>query len=144
MLGPGRYLLGVLEIVLLIGFAWLGARSLRARLLPRFEGAPAHLAAAVIALALLIWVAEVLGALGLFKPGAYLAGVVAVGGGIWGFGRWVGPRGGGGGRGGREGEGGRGGYAGGRAAGGAGGSAGGWGLGVVRPRLRFDLLRAEG
>ena len=27
MLGVGRYLLGVLEILLLVGFAWLGAHG---------------------------------------------------------------------------------------------------------------------
>ncbi|HEU4599458.1 MAG TPA: hypothetical protein VFS26_06915, partial [Solirubrobacterales bacterium] len=64
MLGPGRYLLGVAEILLLGGFAWLGGAALRGWLLPRFEGAPAYLATAVIALALLIWPAEVLGSFG--------------------------------------------------------------------------------
>jgi hypothetical protein len=83
MLGPGRYLLGVVEIGLLVGFAWLGASSIRARLLPRFSGAPACLAAAVMALALLIWVAELLGTVGWFKPIPYLAGVVVVGLGLW-------------------------------------------------------------
>lgn len=79
MLGPGRYLLGVLEIALLVGFAWLGARSLRARLLSWLSGAPAHLAVAVLALALLIWVAELLGAFGLFEVVPYLVGVGVLG-----------------------------------------------------------------
>jgi hypothetical protein len=85
MLGPGRYLLGVLEILLLGGFAWLGGALLRAWLLPRFEGAPAHLASAVIALALLIWAAELLGTVGWLEPVPYLV-LVAVGGlGLWKF-----------------------------------------------------------
>lgn len=67
MLGLGGYLLGVLGILLLLGFAWLGGASLRAWLLPRSEGAPAHLASAVIALALLIWSAELLGTFGLLE-----------------------------------------------------------------------------
>ncbi len=79
MLGPGRYLLGALEIALLVGFAWLGAARARAGLLPRFAGAPAHLASAVIALALLIWVAEVLGTVGLFEPLPYLFGIALLG-----------------------------------------------------------------
>jgi len=83
MLGPGRYLLGVLEIALLVGFAWLGATRLRVRLLPRFEGAPAHLAAAVIALALLILVAELLGSFGWLEPVPYLVLVALTGGGLW-------------------------------------------------------------
>jgi hypothetical protein len=81
MLGPGRYLLGVAEILLLGGFAWLGGAAVRAWLLPRFEGAPAHLASAVIALALLIWGAELLGTFGWFDPVPYLLliGIVGLG-----------------------------------------------------------------
>jgi len=83
MLDLGRYLLGVLEILLLGGSAWLGGSALRARLLPRFEGAPAHLASAVIALALLIWPAELLGSFGWWEPAPYLLLVVAAGVGLW-------------------------------------------------------------
>jgi len=79
VLGPGRYLLGVLEILLLGGFVWLGGAALRRWLLPRFEGAPAHLATAVIALALLIWPAEMLGSFGVFEPAPYLVLVALVG-----------------------------------------------------------------
>lgn len=79
MLGPGRYLLGVLEILLLGGFAWIGGAALRKWLLPRFGGAPAALATAVLALALLIWPAELLGTFGAFDPVPYLV-LVALGG----------------------------------------------------------------
>jgi hypothetical protein len=79
MLDLARYLLGVLEIALLVGFAVLGALTLRVRLLPAFSGAPAHLASGVIALALLIWTAELLGSLGLFEPMPYLAAVALAG-----------------------------------------------------------------
>src|SRR6185295_17907840 len=79
MLGPGRYLLGVVEVLALGGFAWLGGAAVRAWLLPRFEGAPAHLASAVVALALLIWSAEVLGAFGWFDPMPYLLLVAVAG-----------------------------------------------------------------
>jgi hypothetical protein len=85
MLDLGRYLLGVLEILLLGGFAWLGGASLRAWLLPRFEGAPAHLASAVIALTLLIWPAELLGSFGWWEPVPYLLLVALVGLGLWKF-----------------------------------------------------------
>src|SRR3954451_510841 len=85
MLGPGRYLLGVLEILLLGGFAGLGGSALRKWLLPGFEGAPAALAAAVLALALLIWAAELLGSFGAFEPLPYLALVALVGLLLWGF-----------------------------------------------------------
>ncbi|MGB7684205.1 MAG: hypothetical protein WBL45_00310, partial [Solirubrobacterales bacterium] len=79
MLGPGRYLLGVAEIGILVGIAWLGAARVRARLVPRLEGAPAHLATAVLALALLVWVAELLGTVSLFEPVPYLLAVAVVG-----------------------------------------------------------------
>lgn len=85
MLGPGRYLLGVAEILLLGGFAWLGGAAVRRWLLPRFQGAPAHLASAVIALALLVWAAELLGASGWLDPVPYLLLVAVVGLGLWKF-----------------------------------------------------------
>ncbi len=83
MLDLGRYLLGVAEIGLLVGFAWLGASTVRSRLLPDFSGAPAHLASAVLALALLLWVAELLGTVGLFEAAPYVLAVALVGAGLW-------------------------------------------------------------
>ena len=74
MLDLPRYLLGVLELLLLGGFAWLGASAIRARLVPDFSGAPAHLATAVVSLALLIWTAELLGSFGLLEPAAVRRG----------------------------------------------------------------------
>jgi hypothetical protein len=83
MLDLGRYLLGVLEVLLLVGFAWLGGAAVCAWLLPRFEGAPAHLTAAVVALALVIWPAELLGAFGALDLVPYLLLVTALGVGLW-------------------------------------------------------------
>jgi hypothetical protein len=83
MLDLPRYLLGVAEILLLAGFAGLGGASLCRWLLPRFDGAPALLATTVIALALLGWTAEVLGAFGFFKPVPYLVAVGAAGLAAW-------------------------------------------------------------
>jgi hypothetical protein len=83
MLDLSRYLLGVAEIALLGGFAGLGASALRGRLLPSFSGAPACLSTGVIALALLIWVAEILGSFGLFEPVPYLVVMALVGSGLW-------------------------------------------------------------
>lgn len=85
MLGPGRYLLGVVELVLLVGAAWLGAVRVRERLLPSFAGVPAQLATSVIAAALLIWCAVILGTVSLFEPVPYLVVVVVVGLGLWRF-----------------------------------------------------------
>lgn len=83
MLDPGRYLLGVVEILLLGGSAWLGGGAVRSRLLRGFRGAPAQLATAVIAAALLIWAAELLGSFGALDPVPYLAVVALVGIGLW-------------------------------------------------------------
>ncbi|HWM55655.1 MAG TPA: hypothetical protein VNO20_09735 [Solirubrobacterales bacterium] len=83
MLDLPRYLLGVVEILSLVGFAWLGAVTLRRRLLPDFEGAPAHLATSVLALAILLGAGELLGSFGLFDPVPYILTVSAVGLGLW-------------------------------------------------------------
>ena len=83
MLDLPRYLLGVAEVLWLAGFATLGATAVRSRLLPLFSGSPAHLATAVIALALLIWSAELLGAFGFLGPVPYLIAVGLAGSGLW-------------------------------------------------------------
>src|SRR6478672_8483056 len=94
MLGAGRYLLGATEIGLLIGLAWLGASSLRMRLLPGFSGAPACLVSTVLALSLLLWVAEALGTFGVWRPFPYLIGMGLVGVGLLTLTRgWRGRRG---------------------------------------------------
>lgn len=79
MLGPGRYLLGAAELVWLVGFAWVGASRVRWRLLPEVGGEAAVLATTVVALALLIWVAELLGTVSAFKPVPYLIVTAALG-----------------------------------------------------------------
>ncbi|HEU5142000.1 MAG TPA: hypothetical protein VFU04_02470, partial [Solirubrobacterales bacterium] len=79
MLDLGRYLLGAADLVLLVGFAWLGGSAIRARLLPDFRGTPAHLATSVFALALLLMIAEVLGTFGVFEAVPYLLAVSVAG-----------------------------------------------------------------
>jgi hypothetical protein len=95
MLGLGRYLLGVTEIGVFVGFSWLGAAAVRRRLVPDSRGASAHLATTVVALALLLWTAELLGTIGAFEPLPYLVAVVIVGVVSWRLmgGRWGGPSG---------------------------------------------------
>jgi hypothetical protein len=83
MLGPARYLLGAAELIWLVGFAWLGAARVRRRLLPEVGGEAGFLASAVVAIALLLWVAELLGTVSAFKPVPYLLAMAAVGGGLW-------------------------------------------------------------
>jgi hypothetical protein len=79
MLGPGRYLLGVVELLLLVGFAWLGASRVRRRWLPEVGGEAGFLASAVVTVALLLWVAELLGTVSAFKPVPYLLSVAVLG-----------------------------------------------------------------
>ncbi|HEY2480484.1 MAG TPA: hypothetical protein VGI17_17355 [Solirubrobacterales bacterium] len=79
MLGPGRYLLGVVELLWLVGFAWVGAARVRSRWLPEVEVEAGFLATSVVAVALLIWVAELLGTVSAFKPAPYLLCVAALG-----------------------------------------------------------------
>ncbi len=81
MLDLGRYLLGAAEIVWLAGFAWLGGAALRRWLLPRFDRASAGLATTVLAAALLIWSAELLGSFGAFEavPCLLLVGLAGLG-----------------------------------------------------------------
>ncbi len=83
MLGPGRYLLGVIEVLLWLGFAGATGWRLRAWLVPRLRGAAAGLATVLIAVAVLIWCAEALGSFGVWEPLPYLLllGLVAVG--VW-------------------------------------------------------------
>jgi hypothetical protein len=72
MLEAPRYLLGVAELALLVGCAAFGATRVRGRWLPTLSGAPALLVTAVLALALLLWIAELLGSFGLFEALPYL------------------------------------------------------------------------
>ncbi len=83
MLALGDYLLGVAALAVLAVSSWLGASAARARLVPELTGAPAHLAASVVATALLIWPAELLGTVGLFDPLPYLAVVAVAGIALW-------------------------------------------------------------
>jgi hypothetical protein len=79
MLGAGRYLLGVIELGVLVGSAWLGAAAVRRRFVPRLDGLVAQLATALLAIAGLLWIAEVIGTFGSFEVGPYLAAVAVVG-----------------------------------------------------------------
>jgi len=77
MLSLGSYLLGAAELALVglsLGFS---AFRLRRRLMPAWEGAPARLAEAIVAVALLTWISEILGTFGLLYAGA-LVGVSAL------------------------------------------------------------------
>ena len=67
MLDLGAYLLAAAELAAIAAALAFGAFRLRAALLPEFEGAPARLAEAVLAVSTLLLVCEALGLLGLFE-----------------------------------------------------------------------------
>ncbi len=75
----GRYLLGAGELALIAAAVGFFACRLRGRLLPAWSGAPARLAEAVIAVAAVVLVMELLGTVGLFEPAAIVVGAVLVG-----------------------------------------------------------------
>src|SRR4051794_26677126 len=83
MLGVGPYLLGVVELLVLVGFAWLGAGTVRRRLVPELDGLVAQLATALLAIAGLLWIAELLGTFGWFMEVPYLVAVAIVGLALW-------------------------------------------------------------
>jgi hypothetical protein len=78
-MSAGQYLLGTALLVLTAGSLGATAWSLRRRFLPSWSGAPARLAEVVIALSMLVVLAEVIGAAGLFTRAAFALGSVVVG-----------------------------------------------------------------
>jgi hypothetical protein len=84
MLSLGSYLLGAAEVALVALSLGFSAYRLRGRLLPAWEGAVARLVEAVVAVALLTWISEVLGTVGLLYGGtlvgasALVAGAIAL------------------------------------------------------------------
>ena len=61
MIGAGSYLLSALLLAALLASLAFSAIRLRKRLIPAWEGAPARLVEAITAIALLIWISELLG-----------------------------------------------------------------------------------
>lgn len=81
----GSYLAGAVEMLVVIAALGYGAVRLRARLLDGWSGARARLAEIVLGLSLLVVSLELIGVVGLYKPGWVLIGTVAggVGAGLW-------------------------------------------------------------
>ena len=77
MVSAGPYILGVTALVLVGASVAFTAFRLRARLLPVWTGAPGRLVECVVAIALLIWLGELLGTFGLFYQWVYVATSVA-------------------------------------------------------------------
>ena len=67
-MSAAAYLLGMLELSVALGGAAIGAYRVRSRLLPGWSGPPAWVVDLLFAIALLIWVAELLGSFGLLDP----------------------------------------------------------------------------
>jgi hypothetical protein len=78
-----RYLLGVAALFVICGSLGVSAVALRRRLLPEWAGAIARLTEAVIGLAMLIVVLELLGTVGLFRLGPITAVCAALGAVLW-------------------------------------------------------------
>jgi len=76
MVDLGGYLLGVAQLALLVVAVGFSAYKLRQRLLPGWEGAPARLVESIVGIAIVIWLSEILGAVGLFYAGALIAASV--------------------------------------------------------------------
>src|SRR4051794_38626320 len=79
MVSAGAYLAGVLELAIVVGSLAIAAVRLRGRLLPAWDGAPARLAEAILGVALLVWVGELLGMVGLLREAALVVACAAVG-----------------------------------------------------------------
>jgi hypothetical protein len=80
MVDLGGYLLGVAQLALVVGPVAFSAYRLRQRLLPAWTGAPARLVESITAVALIIWLSEILGTFGLFYAGALIAASLLVAG----------------------------------------------------------------
>jgi hypothetical protein len=84
----GEYLGGVLGLVAVTVPMALAAVRLRRRLLPGWEGAPARLAEAVLGVALLTVLLQLLGAFGILVPAVLIVATLGVGLGLY-FGPWL-------------------------------------------------------
>jgi len=78
----GSYLAGSIELIVVAAALGFGAVRLRARLLPGWSGAPARLAELVLGLSTLVVVLELVGVVGLYRPGWVLAAAILAGVGI--------------------------------------------------------------
>ena len=75
----GEYLAGSLELLAVAVAIGFGAVRLRARLLPGWSGASARLAEMVLGLSMLVLILELVGVVGLYRPGWVLAACLIAG-----------------------------------------------------------------
>src|SRR3954453_5220331 len=83
MVSAGSYLHGALQLALVVVPICFAAYRLRLRLLPVWSGAPARLVESIAAVALLIWLSEILGTFGLLYAGTLIAASVLLGLALW-------------------------------------------------------------
>jgi hypothetical protein len=77
-LSAGDYLLGALELALILGSLAFAAWRVRGLILASWSGAPARLAECVLGVVGLIWLCELLGSIGLFEDVPMIVGSLAV------------------------------------------------------------------
>jgi hypothetical protein len=78
----GEYLAGSIELIAVAAAIAFAAVRLRGRLLPGWSGASARLAEVVLGISLLVVVLELVGVVGLYRPGWVLAGALLAGVGV--------------------------------------------------------------
>ncbi|HXS46702.1 MAG TPA: hypothetical protein VN756_04495, partial [Solirubrobacterales bacterium] len=79
MIGAGSYILSAVLLAALVLSLGFSAVRLRQKLMPDWEGAPAHLVEAVTGVALLIWLSELLGVVNLLYAGTLVGAAVLLG-----------------------------------------------------------------
>ena len=82
MVSAGSYVLSAVALAALVVSLGFSAVRLRARLIPAWDGAPARLVEAILAIALLIWLAELLGTLSLLYAWTLVAASLLLAGAI--------------------------------------------------------------
>lgn len=84
-MSAGGYILGLVLLALIVAPLAAGAVRVRARLLPGWDGAPARVAEAVLALGAVVVLSELLGSVGLFHEAALIPASLLAGAAAW---RW--------------------------------------------------------
>lgn len=78
-MSAGEFTGGAVMMLILVAAFAFGAVRLRGRLLPSWDGAPARLAEIVLGISLLVVVLELVGVVGLYRPGWVLAAAMIAG-----------------------------------------------------------------
>jgi len=78
-LSAADYLFGVAELAIVVAALAFGAVRVRAWLLPEWSGAPARLVEALVGVAGLVWLVELLGAIGQYREVPFVVEAIVVG-----------------------------------------------------------------